>query len=137
MSGRRGILGGLAALGIGRGAGIGVGAPAGAQVAMPRPGSTLGGVGLNVAMQEVGSAPVDRGLMRMFHDRVNAGWARRNRVEARLALTGGVPPGIGACRSWRPWFAAQATERWRAENLEDPREFERAAWRAVFGREMD
>lgn len=139
MSGRRGILGGLAALGIGgaapRGA-VGMG-PVPAQLV----GGQVGSAGVALASEIVGHAraqrSLDPGLLSLFRQRVDAEWARRARMQRRMDLCGGVPPGVAACRSWRPWFAAAVSERWVAENLSDPRDFERAIWKAVFGHEME
>lgn len=134
MSGRRGLLGGLAALGMGapwvRHAQPAVVAQQRAMV-----GEAVGYVGGGVPAPRAPS--VDPALMRLFRRRMDAEWARRERLERRLHMTGGAVPGIAACRSWKPWFAAAVHQRWMEENLPPPREFERAAWRAVFGREME
>jgi hypothetical protein len=130
MAGRRGVLGGLlGALGA---------APSGAQPAMAVQ-VPVGALGSASALG-VGGAPLspevvakEKLLSRLLDDH----WARRRSIEERLALTGGIPPGILACKSWKPWFQVRATLAWREEHLPEPRFFERVLYRQVFGRDPD
>lgn len=135
MSGRRGVLGGLAAA-VGIGGGLGQSVGGAAQVRIHAPAQASGAGSLGWIGDGAAGTQRDPVLLRQFREAVDAGWAKRNRMEARLALTHGVPAGILACGSWKPWFVAQAAERWRAEHMPDPRMFERLAWRAVFGEDM-
>jgi hypothetical protein len=138
---RRGVLGGLAALGFGSsgavqnqaaGQAIGGGFVGDVGMAIGRGAATIAG---DVACGAPSGGP--NPLVALFHRRMDEEFARRSRVQARLALTGGVPAGVVVCRSWKPWFAAAVTERWMDEHLPPPRLVERAIYRAVFGRDMD
>lgn len=129
-AGRRGLLGGMAALGIGprmarsESAGL-VPQPAVAAAQVRAIGGVVGEAGC-------ASAPRDP-RFDTFRDLLDAQYRRRRRLEERLALTGGVPPGILACKSWRPWFAAAAVDRWRDEHMPDMNMVERLVRTQVFG----
>lgn len=73
-----------------------------------------------------GPAPQDSPQLLAFRKAMGRAYDQRRRLEQRLSLTGGVPPGILACKSWRPWFAAMAVERWRDEHMPDMSLVERA-----------
>lgn len=129
MTGRRGILGGLAALGAGLGSGR-AGPPASVEVSSQWVASGGGASAVGQGRFEMMGKPEDYDRYRKL---IDAEWARRRRLTARLELTGGVPPGILACRSWKPWFQAAVVDRWREEHLPDPGVVEDALRRMVFG----
>jgi hypothetical protein len=126
---RRGLLGGL------------MGAMVGS---VARPAQALGG-GRALAAEIPPGVPVlgfaeqrpEDPKLRRYREAMDVEWRRRRRLEARLSLTGGVPPGILACRSWKPWFQASMVDRWRDEHLPDPSLVERLISEAVFGKERD
>lgn len=126
---RRGILGGLAAFGVGRASG----ARLGQGIAVSQPPAATTFLGGNADAGLVGGVADQR--HRLWRDLMDASWARRNRLENQLNLTGGVPPGIAACRSWKPWFRVVAADRWRQEHLPHPSLVEKLIRRQVFGDE--
>ena len=122
---RRGFLGGLAAA-LGGGA-LGQGrAPDSdgyvVRVANPRPF----GIGMGSVAGCAETSLQESPQVLAFRKAIGRAYDQRRRLEQRLSLTGGVPPGILACKSWRPWFAAAAVERWRDEHMPDMSLVERA-----------
>lgn len=129
---RRGILGALGAVGVGRAVEPG-------EVRLP-PAAEQGpaiGAGYAGPMQRaVGygrSDPAKDPRWAEVFQRLDAAHRERRRREADLALTGGVPPGVLVCRSWKPWFQVAAARRWRDEHLPDSSLLEGAIKLAVFG----
>lgn len=121
---RRGFLGGLAAV-LGGGA-LGGGEVGAAGVGRAEYPSGLGAGQVTAAgtvwLEEAQKSP----QALLFRKAMRQAYDQRHRLERRLSLTGGVPPGILACKSWRPWFAAVAVERWRDEHMPDMSLVERA-----------
>lgn len=131
---RRGLLGTLGALGMGAGAGVGRGGegslPMAAQVGAEVARQATQGVMLG-SIRHPSADPLSREFMR----RMDAMWRDRRRLQEILDLTGGVPPGVVACKSWAPWFKAAAVRRWRDEHMPDPLLVESMIRAAVFGPE--
>jgi hypothetical protein len=129
---RRGALGGLMGL-LGAGSiGRSAAGEEGVSLAyMPDPAHGEG-MGRGLA----GQMPLDpaRGAKVAEFRRLRRGLERqRDRVRERLELTGGVPPGVLACKSWRPWFQAAVAHRQLQVMLPDQSVLEKALWLSVFG----